>query len=91
MITKDIDRFLSCISNCLIFVACLHDLFIVKYRSDLHLISRWILLIVLILFYLVKFKISQPIVIFINLMMLDVRVILNEKSSQRSAAITLSA
>ena len=40
------DRILLCISNGLILIACLNDLFIVKYRSDSHVVPRWTLLIV---------------------------------------------
>jgi len=63
MSTKSIDRFLLCISNCLIFFACLHDLFIVKYRSDIHLISRWTL-IVIIIFYIIFFFFTR---LFVNI------------------------
>ncbi|CAF1010197.1 unnamed protein product [Rotaria sordida] len=52
---KNSDRLLLCISNCLIFFACLHDLFIVKYRSDIHLIPRWILLLVFIFYIILLF------------------------------------
>jgi hypothetical protein len=58
MSTKNTDRFLLCTSNCLIFLACLHDLFIVKYRSDSHLISRWILILIL-LFYIILFFLTR--------------------------------
>ena len=54
MTTKSISRLLLCISNCLIFIACLHDLFIVKYRPDIHLISRWAL-ICTVIFYIIIF------------------------------------
>lgn len=55
MSIKSFDRFFLCISNCLIFFACLHDLFIVKYRSDIHLISRWILIVIIIFYILLLF------------------------------------
>lgn len=50
MSSKHLDRFFLCLSNCLIFFACFHDLFIVKYRSDLHLISRWVFIGILIIY-----------------------------------------
>ncbi|CAF1555505.1 unnamed protein product [Rotaria magnacalcarata] len=58
MQTRSIDRLLLCISNCLIFSACLHDLFVVKYRTDIHLISRWLLIIVVI-FYIILFFLTR--------------------------------
>ncbi|CAF2363513.1 unnamed protein product [Rotaria sp. Silwood2] len=58
MSIKNLHRLLLCVSNCLIFFACLHDLFIVKYRSDIHLISRWILLLILI-FYIILFFLTR--------------------------------
>lgn len=55
MSIKSLDRFLLCVSNCLIFFACLHDLFIVKYRSDIHIISRWILILLIIVYVIIFF------------------------------------
>ncbi|CAF1396134.1 unnamed protein product [Adineta ricciae] len=46
----NIDRLLLCVSNCLIFLACLYDLFLVKYQSNLHLISSSVLLIIIVLY-----------------------------------------
>ena len=40
MPNRSIDRLLLCLGNALIYLACFHDLFIVKYRPDSHLISR---------------------------------------------------
>lgn len=54
MSTKSLDRFLLCISNCLILIACLNDLFIVKYYSDTHIVSRWVLLLIFV-FYVICF------------------------------------
>lgn len=47
-------RLLLCIANILIFIACLHDLFVVKYRTDIHLVPRWVLVLALI-FYIILF------------------------------------
>jgi hypothetical protein len=58
MSTKNLDRLFLCLSNCLIFLACLHDLFIVKYRSDLPLISRRMLILILI-FYILLYLLTR--------------------------------
>ena len=52
---KSIDRFLLCTANCLIFLACLHDLLIVKYRPDSHLISRGLGILVLFIYIVLFF------------------------------------
>ena len=52
MSSEHFDRLFLCISNCLIFFACSHDLFVVKYRTDLHLISRWIFILFLTIYIL---------------------------------------
>ncbi len=58
MSIKSFDRLFLCISNCLIILVCLYDLFIVKYRSDIHLISRGMLIIILI-FYILLFVVTR--------------------------------
>ena len=59
MPNRSIERLLSSIGNALIYLACFHDLFIVKYRPDSHLISRSIftvfVLVQLLLFLLTRF------------------------------------
>ncbi|CAF1407213.1 unnamed protein product [Adineta ricciae] len=54
----NIDRLLLCVSNCLIFLACLYDLFLVKYQSNLHVISRSVLVLIIVL-YIVFFFLTR--------------------------------
>ncbi|CAF0759141.1 unnamed protein product [Adineta steineri] len=55
---KSIDRILLCLSNFIIFIACSYDLFIIKYNSNVHFISHWILLLILI-FYIILFFLTR--------------------------------
>lgn len=67
MTYRTIDRLLFCLSNSLIYIACLHDLFIVKYRSDNSVLPRSILLVVFSLHLLLFFFIRISPTIFSNL------------------------
>lgn len=58
MSKQNLDRLFSCLSNSFVFLACIHDLFIVKYRSDNHFISRWSFVFILII-YVILFSVTR--------------------------------
>jgi hypothetical protein len=58
MPNRSIDRFLLCTGNTLVYLACVNDLFIVKYRPDSHLISRSIFAVFFFV-YLLLFLLSR--------------------------------
>ncbi|UJR25425.1 hypothetical protein I4U23_006772 [Adineta vaga] len=55
MLIQNFDRLFLCISNCLIFIACLYDFFFVKYQSNHEIISRGLFIFISILYILLFF------------------------------------